>query len=52
MMLSIERHPEEADDAVQYIVFLADVNKLFDVALGLYDFSLTLLIAQNSQKVR
>lgn len=40
-----------AEDAVKYIIFLADANKLFDVALGMYDFELVLAVAQNSQKV-
>lgn len=39
------------EDAVKYIIFLADADKLFDIALGMYDFSLVLLIAQYSQKV-
>lgn len=40
-----------AEDAVKYIIFLSDANKLFDLALGMYDFSLVLMIAQHSQKV-
>lgn len=36
---------------VEHICFLADVNKLYDNALGLYDLDLTLLVAQQSQKV-
>lgn len=43
---------QAADDAVKYIIFLADANTLFDVALGIYDFDLVLAVAQNSQKVR
>ncbi|KAF4621520.1 hypothetical protein G7Y89_g14553 [Cudoniella acicularis] len=39
-----------ADKAVEHICFLADVNKLYDNALGLYDLDLTLLVAQQSQK--
>ena len=35
---------------MEHICFLADVNRLFDNALGLYDLQLTLLIAQQSQK--
>lgn len=42
---------EAAEDAIKYIIFLADANKLFDVALGMYDFELVLAVAQNSQKV-
>lgn len=39
-----------ADKAVEHICFLADVNKLYDNALGLYDLELALLVAQRSQK--
>jgi len=46
-----ESDPQAIEDAVRYIMFLVDPDKLFDIALGMYDFSLVLLIAQNSQKV-
>ena len=36
---------------MEHICFLADVNRLYDYALGLYDLELTLLVAQQSQKV-
>ncbi|OBT44189.1 hypothetical protein VE00_04835 [Pseudogymnoascus sp. WSF 3629] len=39
-----------ADKAVEHICFLADINKLYEHALGLYNLDLTLLIAQQSQK--
>jgi elongator complex protein 1 len=42
--------PELVDDAIKYMIFLSDTNKLYDVALGLYDFNLVLLVAQHSQK--
>ncbi|KAL8292997.1 hypothetical protein RQP46_000691 [Phenoliferia psychrophenolica] len=44
------RDADRAEEAVKYIIFLSDANKLFDLALGLYDFPLVLLIAQHSQK--
>ncbi|KAK4047856.1 putative elongator complex protein 1 [Microbotryomycetes sp. JL221] len=44
------RDPKSADKAVKYIIFLSEANKLFDLALGLYDFSLVLMVAQHSQK--
>ncbi len=44
--------PDLVEEAVKYIIFLVDADKLFDTALGMYDFSLVLLIAQHSQKVR
>jgi len=36
---------------VKYIIFLVDADRLFDTALGMYDFSLVLMIAQHAQKV-
>jgi len=39
------------EDAVRYIIFLVDATTLFDLALGMYDFSLVLMIAQHAQKV-
>ncbi|KAH7125271.1 elongator complex protein 1 [Dendryphion nanum] len=36
--------------AAEHITFLADVNKLYDTALGIYNLELALLIAQQSQK--
>lgn len=39
-----------ADKAVEHICFLADVNRLYENALGLYDLDLALLVAQRSQK--
>lgn len=45
-----ERLPSAVEDAVKYIIFLVDADTLFDVALGMYDFSLVLLVAQHAQK--
>jgi len=39
-----------AEKAVEHICFLADINKLYDNALGLYSLDLALLVAQQSQK--
>lgn len=39
-----------ADKAVEHICFLADVNRLYDNALGLYNLELAILVAQQSQK--
>lgn len=39
-----------SEKALKYLVFLVDVNQLFDIALGMYDFDLVLLVAQKSQK--
>lgn len=39
-----------SDEALKYLLYMVDVNQLFDVALGMYDFDLALLIATKSQK--
>lgn len=40
------------DDALQYLCMLvADTDKLFDAALGMYNLRLALLVAQHSSKV-
>jgi len=40
-----------ADEALRYLLYLVDVNDLYNVALGTYDFDLVLLVAEKSQKV-
>ncbi|KAJ7750119.1 pol II transcription elongation factor [Mycena maculata] len=45
-----ESNPHLVEDAVRYIIFLVDADRLFDTALGMYDFSLVLMIAQHAQK--
>lgn len=40
----------EAESALKYVIFLVKVDKLYDVALGMYDFPLVLMVAQHSQK--
>ena len=40
------------EKAAEHICFLADVNQLYDTALGIYNLELALLIAQQSQKVQ
>lgn len=42
--------PVGSDEALRYLLYMVDVNNLFDVALGMYDFDLVLLIANKSQK--
>lgn len=38
------------EEALNFLLLLVDVNHLFDVALGLYDFDLVLWVASKSQK--
>ncbi|KAK2177216.1 hypothetical protein NP493_613g03011 [Ridgeia piscesae] len=37
-------------EALDYLLFLVDVDALYNVALGMYDFDLVLLVAQSSHK--
>lgn len=45
-----QENEEQAETATEHICFLADPNRLYDNALGLYDLELTLLVAQRTQK--
>lgn len=40
-----------AEAALKYALFLVNVDQLYDVALGMYDFQLVLMVAEKSQKV-
>lgn len=42
--------PVGSEEALKYLLYMVDVNQLFDVALGMYDFDLVLLVANKSQK--
>jgi len=48
--IKADNKPELAEKAIKYIIFLVNVDKLYNIALGLYDFELVLMIAQHSQK--
>lgn len=37
-------------EALNHVLYLVDVNELFDIALGTYDFDLVLMVAEKSQK--
>lgn len=39
-----------AQEALKYLLYLVNVNDLYDVALGMYNFDLVLFVAQKSQK--
>lgn len=40
-----------AEEALKYLLFLVDVNELYDHSLGTYDFDLVIMVAEKSQKV-
>lgn len=39
-----------SEDALRYLLYLVDVNILFVIAMGMYDFELALFVASKSQK--
>lgn len=39
------------DEGLRHLLYIVDVNELFDVALGTYDFDIVLMVAEKSQKV-
>ncbi|KAJ8304476.1 hypothetical protein KUTeg_018059 [Tegillarca granosa] len=45
-----DSHAVNAEETLKYLLFLVDVNQMFDVALGTYDFDLVLLVAEKSHK--
>jgi elongator complex protein 1 len=40
------------DEGLRHLLYIVDVNELFDVALGTYDFDIVLMVAEKSQKVK
>lgn len=40
-----------AEEALRYLLFLVNVNDLYEHSLGTYDFDLVLMVAEKSQKV-
>ncbi|KAI3630061.1 hypothetical protein MIR68_011496 [Amoeboaphelidium protococcarum] len=39
-----------AEDSIKYVALFVNINELYDCALGLYDFDLTVLVAEQSNK--
>ncbi|KAG7163721.1 putative elongator complex protein 1 [Homarus americanus] len=39
-----------AEEGLRHLLYIADVNELYDVALGTYDFDLVMMVAEKSQK--
>lgn len=45
-----ESGDKTAVEALKYLLYLIDINVLYNIALGMYDFQLVLFVAQKSQK--
>ncbi|XP_019372711.1 PREDICTED: elongator complex protein 1 isoform X2 [Gavialis gangeticus] len=47
---SLDTETVSAEAALKYLLFLVDVNELYDHSLGTYDFDLVIMVAEKSQK--
>uniref|UniRef100_A0A3B4C934 Elongator complex protein 1 n=1 Tax=Pygocentrus nattereri TaxID=42514 RepID=A0A3B4C934_PYGNA len=45
-----EQNAASAEEALKYLLFLVNVNELYEHSLGTYDFDLVLMVAEKSQK--
>uniref|UniRef100_A0A3B1K4K7 Elongator complex protein 1 n=1 Tax=Astyanax mexicanus TaxID=7994 RepID=A0A3B1K4K7_ASTMX len=45
-----EKNAVSAEEALKYLLFLVNVNELYEHSLGTYDFDLVLMVAEKSQK--
>ena len=50
-ILMADENSDLVKSAIEHICFLADINQLYEEALGLYRIDVALLVAQKSQKV-
>uniref|UniRef100_A0A182XXP4 Elongator complex protein 1 n=1 Tax=Anopheles stephensi TaxID=30069 RepID=A0A182XXP4_ANOST len=51
LIWTLKQHqPDVAEEALRYLLYLVEVNVLYDEALGMYDFGLVLFVATKSQK--
>lgn len=46
-----EQDAVSAEESLKYLLFLVNVNELYEHSLGTYDFDLVLMVAEKSQKV-
>lgn len=46
-----ESDMQKAEDALKYTIFLCKADSLYDIALGMYNFPLVLMVAQQAQMV-
>ena len=46
----LSRHPSHFDNAIRYLIYFIDIDRLYDIALGTYNFDLVLMISEKTQK--
>ena len=46
----LNQHPAYFDNAIRYLTYFIDIDRLYDIALGTYSFDLVLMISEKTQK--
>lgn len=46
----LNEHPKFFDNAIRYLTYFIDIDRLYDIALGTYSFDLVLMISEKTQK--
>ncbi|CAF0966914.1 unnamed protein product [Adineta ricciae] len=46
----LNEHPKLFDNAIRYLTYFIDIDRLYDIALGTYNFDLVLMISEKTQK--
>lgn len=46
----LSEHPKFFDNAIRYLTYFIDIDRLYDIALGTYNFDLVLMISEKTQK--
>jgi elongator complex protein 1 len=46
----LNEHPTFFDNAIRYLTYFIDIDRLYDIALGTYNFDLVLMISEKTQK--
>lgn len=46
----LSEHPKFFDNAIRYLTYFIDIDRLYDIALGTYSFELVLMISEKTQK--
>ncbi|CAF3679104.1 unnamed protein product, partial [Adineta steineri] len=46
----LNQHPKLFDNAIRYLTYFIDIDRLYDIALGTYNFELVLMISEKTQK--
>jgi elongator complex protein 1 len=46
----LNQHPKFFENAIRYLTYFIDIDRLYDIALGTYNFDLVLMISEKTQK--